>query len=188
MTNSELNNLWEKGDEKSFTLLFNELYQPLVAYLLQYADKTADAEDIAQNTFIKLWEKRNQINLTTSVKSYLYTSAYNRFVDNFRKEKKNKSYLEGLKHQALQLLVEEPEEDFQKKIKLIEKTVNDLPDRCKMIFKMHKQKGYSYKEVAEKLQISVKTVEAQMSIALKRIRKEFKEETDLLLILCFGRI
>ncbi|WBL26570.1 RNA polymerase sigma factor [Zunongwangia sp. HGR-M22] len=188
MTNTELNNLWKKGDEESFTVLFNELYQPLVAYLLQYTDKPADAEDIAQSTFIKLWEKRSHINLTISIKSYLYTSAYNSYVDNFRKEKKNKSYLEDLKHQALQSLVDEPEEEFQKKIKLIQKTVEGLPDRCRTIFKLHKEKGRSYKEIADKLEISVKTVEAQMSIALKRIRKEFKEETDLLLILCFGRI
>ena len=181
MTNSELIELLQKGDEQSFTKLFEVLYQPMVAYLLQYVNKVADAEDIAQNTFIKLWEKKDDLNLTVSLKSYLYSIAYNMFIDNYRKEKKTQTYLDSLKQEALQSIIEEPEENFQKKMRLIEQTVNNLPKRCRIIFNMHKKQGYSHKEIAKELNISTKTVESQISIALKRIREVFKDKSDLFL-------
>ena len=69
MNHKVLNELLKKGDEHSFTLIFEALYQPLVAYMMQYVDKAADAEDIAQNTFIKLWERKDHLDLNISVKS-----------------------------------------------------------------------------------------------------------------------
>ena len=185
MTNSELIELLQKGDEQSFTKLFEVLYQPMVAYLLQYVNKVADAEDIAQNTFIKLWEKKDDLNLTVSLKSYLYSIAYNMFIDNYRKEKKTQTYLDSLKQEALQSIIEEPEENFQKKMRLIEQTVNNLPKRCRIIFNMHKKQGCSHKEIAKELNISTKTVESQISIALKRIREVFKDKSDLFLFVLF---
>ncbi|WP_417885550.1 RNA polymerase sigma factor [Zunongwangia sp.] len=183
MNNKALNELLKKGDEHSFTLIYDVLYQPLIAYLMQYVDKAADAEDIAQSTFIKLWEKKDTLNLNISVKSYTYSTAYNLFIDNYRKNKKQQTYLDQLKSETLINLVEESDDLLEHKLKLIDKAVESLPERCRLILIMHKKQGYSHKEIAKKLQISTKTVEAQLRIAYTRLRKDFKDRPDIYLTL-----
>ncbi|MCL6218029.1 RNA polymerase sigma factor [Zunongwangia pacifica] len=183
MNNKALNELLKKGDERSFTLIFEALYQPLVAYLMQYVDKAADAEDIAQSTFIKLWEKKDTLNLNTSIKSYTYSTAYNLFIDNYRKKKKQQTYLDQLKNETITNLLEEPDDLLEHKLTLVAKAVEALPERCRLIFTMHKKQGYSHKEIAKKLQISTKTVEAQLRIAYSRLREELKNRPDLYLML-----
>ncbi|WP_442845098.1 RNA polymerase sigma factor [Leeuwenhoekiella sp. H156] len=187
MNNEALNELLKKGDEHSFALIFETLYQPLVAYLMQYVGKAADAEDIAQNTFIKLWEKKDQLDLDTSVKSYIYSAAYNLFIDTYRKKKKQETYLDQLKNETLISLSEEPEDSLEHKLLLISKAVDSLPPRCREIFIMHKKQGYSHKEIAKQLHISTKTIEAQLRIAYTRLREELKNKPDLYLTLIFGK-
>ena len=182
MNHKVLNELLKKGDEHSFTLIFEALYQPLVAYMMQYVDKAADAEDIVQNTFIKLWERKDHLDLNISVKSYMYSTAYNMFIDTYRKKKKQQTYLDQLKSETLVSLTEEPDELLEHKLKLVAKAVEALPERCRLIFIMHKKQGHSHKEIAHQLRISTKTVEAQLRIAYTRLREELKNRPDLYLM------
>ncbi|MFD2827222.1 RNA polymerase sigma factor [Leeuwenhoekiella polynyae] len=187
MNNEALNDLLKKGDEHSFAQIFEALYQPLVSYLMQYVDKAADAEDIAQNTFIKLWEKKDRLHLNTSVKSYIYSAAYNQFIDSYRKQKKQQTYLDQLKNETLVNLMEDPDDLLERKLQLITKAVDSLPERCRIIFIMHKKQGYSHKEISKQLEISTKTIEAQLRIAYTRLREELKNRPDLYLTLIFRK-
>lgn len=187
MDNADLRSLWLKGDERSFAQIFDALYEPLVVYCRQFVHDTEEAKDLAQNSFIKLWEKRDSLTLDRSLKSYLYSMAYNLFVDTYRENQKTKSFLDELKYEALQEEVELNEEEFQRKIQLIEQAIEALPKKCRLIFIMHKKQGYSHKEIAQKLELSPRTVEAQIGIALHKIREKLSEDPMLLILLFFNR-
>ena len=132
-----------------------------------------DAEDIVQEVFVKLWEKRHSININSSLKSYLFKAAYNAYIDSVRKEQRSDVFLTELKYHALQFYTEEinGSEEKMTKIKII---VDKLPQKCKQIFLLSKSGGLKNKEIANSLSISIKTVESQMRIAFQKIRNEFK--------------
>ena len=132
-----------------------------------------DAEDIVQEVFVKLWDKRHSININSSLKSYLFKAAYNAHIDRVRREQRNNLFLTELKYHALQSYTEEinGSEEKMTKIKMI---VDQLPQKCKQIFLLSKSEGLKNKEIAISLSISIKTVESQMRIAFQKIRNEFK--------------
>ncbi|MDD7886927.1 RNA polymerase sigma factor [Flavivirga sp. 57AJ16] len=171
--------IWErikKGDRTALQQLFDQYYHPLCIYLLQYTKKMDEAEDIVQNIFLNLWERRTTLNIKRSLKSYLYSYAYNEFIEATRKDKRDTLLIDRLTYEALQPKIEQ---SYQQKETIMDKlssSIDSLPPRCKEILLLSKMEGYDYKSIADKLEISVKTVEAQMQIAFKRIRKEFKRD------------
>ncbi|MGS2761328.1 RNA polymerase sigma-70 factor [Sinomicrobium sp. M5D2P9] len=173
----------EVGDSHSFTEVFNAYYIPLVAYIMQYTGDRSEAEDIAQNSFVKLWEKREGLRIRTSLKSYLYSTAYNLFIDKYWQNKKTNDYVESLKEEALYEISNQSEAEWMRQLEMLEKTIEGLPPKCRRIFILNKKEGFSYKEVAEKLNISVKTVEAQMRIAMIKLRERLKDNPLVLAII-----
>jgi RNA polymerase sigma-70 factor (ECF subfamily) len=170
----------KRRDEGSFAIFFETYYRPLVAYITQYTNDFDEAEDIAQNCFVAIWEKRKKLDINTSLKSYLYGAAYNLFIDKYRKNKKMNDYIENIKHSTLQeIFINEPDDSLAKQLKFLDKTISELPEKCRRIFIMSKKDGKSYKEIAEQLEISVKTVEAQIRIALIKIRERFESTPSL---------
>lgn len=179
--------LWSRiqlGDHNALKMLFELYYRPLCAYALQFTHNMLDAEDLVQNEYVKLWTRRNEISIHTSVKSYLYKSVYHAFLQKVRKDKKNDKLLDSLKYEAMSYLVEEDDSKFTRKIERIKDVVNNLPDRCKEILLLSKKEGYKNREIAERLGISIKTVESQIRIAFKKIREAF-EDGNLNLFLLF---
>lgn len=169
--------LWleiQKGDGSALRQLFDLYYKTLSIYIVQFTNNMEDAEDIAQSTFVKLWEKRNKINITTSLKSYLFRSAYNSYMDQIRKEKRKDLMIAELKYQALTATIDEDSSKEEERVNKIKEVVNDLPDKCKEILLLSKSEGLKYKEIAERLGISIKTVESQIRIAFQKIRKTFE--------------
>ncbi|HHC81059.1 MAG TPA: RNA polymerase sigma-70 factor [Flavobacteriia bacterium] len=168
------NTLWnkvQKNDTQAFKKIFGLYYTSLCTYILQFTNDRTNAEDIVQDTFIKLWDKRNTIQINTSLKSYLFRSAHNAYVDTFRKRKQHESLLEKLKYDALISQLDENNFIHHQKIEKIKVVIETLPKRCKEILLLSKQKGLKNKEIATILGISIKTVEAQLSIAFQKIRK-----------------
>ncbi|GAA4234633.1 RNA polymerase sigma-70 factor [Postechiella marina] len=172
----------KKNDKKAFKIFFDKYYTPLVGYINTFTKDLYLAEDIAQQSFIIFWTKRKKIKILKSPKSYLYSIAYNSYIDYYRKKKKQDTFFDDLKEKALRDLVEEDEELMQKRLEKLKTIINDLPPRCQQILKMNKFEGFKYSEIAEKLGVSIKTVEVQMGIAFKKIRKGF-EDTPFLLFL-----
>ena len=125
---------------------------------------------------LKIWKNKEKLNITTSIKSYLYKSCYYELVDVFKKNKKELNYLEQVKHDVLQMFSEEDNDFITHQIKKVQDEIEKLPPKCKEVFVLNKMQGLKYREVAEQLDVSVKTVEAQLSKAMSRIKEALTSE------------
>lgn len=172
----------QNGDKSAFDFLFKLHYKHLVGYITTYTQDYQLSEDIVQYSFIKLWNNRNKLLLKTSPKNYLYTIAYNRYIDLYRKKKRDDELLRELCLENLRNNIDENHDVLEKRLTKLKKIIENLPPRCKEILHLNKQRGLDYNEIAEKLEISPRTVEEQIRIALKKIRQSFKDGQGFLFI------
>lgn len=169
--NKNLEAALKSGDDSAYKFLFTHYYSDLLYYATGLTNDSDKAADIVQDTFIKIWKQRSSITIQTSIKSYLFSAVYNHFIDAYRKEKSQLDLLDQLKSEALLARLDNPENDQKERLQQIQKLINGLPPKCKEIFLMSKKEGLRYQEIGNILNISVKTVEAQMSKAFKTIRE-----------------
>ncbi len=175
-----------EGDEKAFQILFRKYYQAMCHFANQFLTDREVAEEIVQEMFVKIWEKRQVLNIESSVKHYLFRSVRNHCLNQIQHEKIKKQYAQKVKESAI--LEVNPDDYFLEidLVKRIEKSINSLPPKRREIFRLSREQGMKYKEIAETLDISVKTVEAQMGLALKYLRDELKDFSNYLVTLfCF---
>ena len=167
-----------KLDNVSFEKLFREYFSPLMAFARKILVDEDDAREVVHNVFISLWEKRDEIDLSKSLKSYLFTSIHNRSLNVIRDRKKFADVevpdVAGEWDLSAQIEAMELEEK-------IREVIDSLPEKCRQIFEMNRFDGMKYSEIAGELQISVKTVENQMSKALKILREKLLRYMTLLL-------
>lgn len=176
------------GNSDAYKSLYLYAYEPLCLYILNFTKDKIIAEDIVQDVFIKLWINRSKLKSEYSLIPYLYKMAYNKFVDSYRKNKKKTEELEAFKLSSLSELIEYDEDLYQQKLNSVEQAINELPPRCQEIFIMSKQENMRYKDIATELNISIKTVEHQMSKALSILRKKMKDKIFTVLIVLFNRL
>lgn len=174
-----------EGNEKAYKKLFDIYYINLVLYCQNLSGNQSQAKDIVQETFIKIWNNRKSIEITTSIKSYLYRSVYNNFVNEYTKKIKAEQIYLDIKREILNNLIDLDREIYDKKIKLIEAAIEELPKKCQKVFLMSKVDGYKYKEIAKLLSISEKAVEKHVSRAIARIKENLKVKSNLFLFICF---
>jgi len=173
MTDKDLYQRMVAGDVDAFNQLFKAHYESLVRMLYKKCFDQTLAEDIVQNVFIELWSKRKERVLPKSVGAYLSTSVKNRYIDHFRKQKnladKKKAYLQ----QSLPLNIASPEEELlnQENLAKIYRKIEELPPKTKVVFQLSRFENKSYSEIAEALDISVKTVEYHISNALRLLHE-----------------
>lgn len=163
-----------RKDKGAFELVFNTFYGLLKSYALRFIEDTEDAEEVVQDVFVKFWERCESIAPDSSVKSYLYRSVHNTCLNHLKHQKVKDAYRQHVitfMEEAANELVEE-QEGLRERI-LDE--INNLPPRCSEIFKLSRFDGLKYQEIAEHLEISVKTVEVQMGKALKVLRERLKD-------------
>jgi len=176
----------QNGDEKAFSELFDQYYSALCLFANKYLQDMDLSRSLAQQLFIDLWMKREKITISTSVKSYLYAAVKNRCIDVLRKEKATTTIsesVENLNQIPFRDLVEETELNDR-----INSSINQLPKKCREIFLLCRFEGLKYTEIAEKLGISVKTVEMQMGIALKKLRDSLSDYQMInLLVFIFSK-
>lgn len=159
-------------DEKTFKALFKEWYPVLCRFSMKYVDDPGVAEDLVQEVFVNLWNSKDTIELESGMAAYLYASAkYNCF------RYLNKSHQEaktiGMHLEKLEETSGENEEYLQlKRLKRLYQAVEQLPEKTKQVFRLSKMEGLTYQEISAFLGVSVKTVEKQMSAALKKLRTE----------------
>jgi len=162
----------QAGNEDSYNQLFSKYYLVLTVFAKKYVDDLDVAREIVQDFFVHLFEIRKTIVIKTSLKSYLFQSVRNRCL-NFNKQVQIRNkHLEEFKIKEVD--EENPEDKISEselEIKISE-LVNNLPPRCKKIFRLSRMDGKKNKEIAHSLNISIRTVETQISKALKFLRTE----------------
>ncbi|HET8752854.1 MAG TPA: RNA polymerase sigma-70 factor [Salinimicrobium sp.] len=159
-----------EGNREAFKYAFNFFYANLCSYTTNLTIDPDLAEDIVQGIFISLWNNRQKTIISTSLKSYLYKSCYNRYIDIYRQNKRTIKKLEEFRYAKLIELEEENAVIQNKKIEDLNNAIQELPPRCKEIFLLSKYEGLKYQEIADKLQISIKTVENQIGFAYAKLR------------------
>ncbi|XOV94164.1 MAG: RNA polymerase sigma-70 factor [Bacteroidota bacterium] len=166
------------GDAEAFEQIFKRYYSDLTRFCFTMVRDETIAEEITQEVYIYLWEKKDQIEISTSLKAYLYSAIKNKSINYIKYDLPKQRALMDLSESLMagNVVFTEKSEVLRLKRK-IQLSINQLPEKCKQIFLLSRYGGLTYKEIAEELELSVKTVENQMSIALKKLREAL--EVDL---------
>lgn len=163
-----------QSDKKAFETLFRRYYPNLCLYASQMLKNRSEAEEIVQSLFVRLWEKRKVTNIDSSVKSYLFRAVKNLCLNQIKHDQVKSEYsLNYLKEKETTAL----EDDFlarEELLRKIEESLESLPEKRREIFRLSREEGLKYKEIAERLNISVKTVETQMGLAIKNLKEKLK--------------
>ena len=167
-----------KMDNHAFEEIFKTYFTPMMSFSRRILGDEDDAREVVHQVFINVWEKRDEIDLSTSLKSYLFTAVNNRSLNVIRDRKKFSS--EEVPERAGEWDVSAQIESMELEEK-IRGVIDSLPEKCREIFELNRFDGLKYAEIARKLDISVKTVENQMSKALKILREQVAKYLTILL-------
>jgi RNA polymerase sigma-70 factor (family 1) len=169
----------KSGKLHLYESLFKAFYRPLVVFAMKYVNDPETAKEIVQDFFVKLYEKRNSIVIDTSLKSYLYRSVYNSCINHL-------SHIE-MRNRHLKIIAIQTEDEYNDdQVSVLElqnriySCIENLPEQCRKIFKMNRFDGLKNEQIAEKLNLSKRTVETQISKALKILRKKLADYFVLL--------
>ncbi len=169
---SALNAVVNADDHAAFEFLFEVFYDKLIRVALYYLGKESLAEDALADVFFKLWQNRQKLKKVDNLDNYLFTMTKNQCLYFLRSNKKV-FFDEKMMDDHQQIIIENPESNLisQEFVTFFNAKIQELPPRCKLIYLMVKDDGLKYKQVAEILNISNKTVENQMTKAIAHIRK-----------------
>ncbi|MDR0844606.1 MAG: RNA polymerase sigma-70 factor [Tannerella sp.] len=179
------------GDTGEFERLFRSYYKQLCAYSSMIIKNDQEAEDIVSSMFAKLWEKHGELDIKTSVESYMYSAVHRQSLNYLKHIQVEEQYWEEAQYQMKNddLLSGEdsnnPLSDIIAKEtnENIERAMNKLPPQCRQVFVLNKLEGLSYNEIAEELNISINTVRTQLTRGIHKMKKSLSKY--LLLLLCF---
>ncbi len=180
MPENKANNILDKA---TFEVLFKSNFVHLCNFALQFVGDMDTARDITQKIFIHLWENRAQMNPDKAIRSYLFTSVKNRCLNHIRDQKKYRSRILDVDIHEVDIAFEEDQlavDELQTRIDL---ALSRLPEKCRQVFELSRFEQKKYQEIADKLDISKKTVEAHMSRALRSLREDLGDYLYLLLLL-----
>ncbi|WP_082435092.1 RNA polymerase sigma-70 factor [Pedobacter sp. Hv1] len=172
------------NSNQAFEHLFKTHYKALHAYAHVILKDMDLAEEIVQNMFLRFWEKRELLNIQTSIKAYLYKCTYNDSLNYLKHEKVKTKYQDFTVHtmntesEAASARVELGELELK-----LRAALNDLPEQCRTIFQMSRFEELKYREIADQLGLSIKTVENQMGKALRLLRIKL---ADFLILILLG--
>ncbi|MCU0473741.1 MAG: RNA polymerase sigma-70 factor [Bacteroidales bacterium] len=177
ISDSEIIRRIRQGDKKQFESLFRSSYVSLVRYARSIVKDHDTGEEIVQELFFRLWQDREKIKIESSLNGYLFRAVHNRCLHLIEHNRIVEKHAQEISYKQTSN-VENPSEIIQyKELQAkIARILEKLPERCGRIFCMNRFDGLKYAEIADKLSISVKTVEADMGRALREFRKELKEQ------------
>jgi RNA polymerase sigma-70 factor (ECF subfamily) len=165
-----------KGDIASFEALFHRYYSGLCGYAESLLGLKEVAEEVVQDVFFNIWKNRETLLIRHSLQSYLYRSAYNNSMMYLRKMRRE-LFMDDLSRPETIMDEPDPSQILQldEVSSLITRTLDGLPERTREIFRLNRQEGLKYREIAIRLSISEKTVEANMGRALKALRSNMEK-------------
>lgn len=158
-----------EGDERIFKFIFDQYYRPLTVFTLKYVPDVEEAKEIVQDFFVRLWSRHAELDIRFSLKMYLYQSVKNAALNYIEKNKvaqrrlgQYSAPLASTDNALEHMMAAEQEE-------MLMRAIDALPEKCREIFLLSRMQRLSNQAIANQLDISVKTVEGQISIALKRL-------------------
>lgn len=171
-SNKELLLLLQSDDSLAFYQIYERYCKRLYGFVLRYVKQAEDAEGIVQEVFIKVWEKRKKIDVSSSFESFLFTVTYNTIISLLRKRLSEKKYLENLKTiQQVEFAADLVDEIHYREInKKVEALLNEVTPRQKEVFLLSRADGLSHQEIADKLGISALTVKKHVSNTLSFLK------------------
>lgn len=174
---------FRSGNEAAFEQVFHAYYRALAAYAGTILKNSDDAEDMVQQVFISIWEKRAGMEIHTSLRALLYRAVHNACLNRIKQQQVRSDYAREAVQLHRETLATEDRLQQKELQRKIEDALNQLPEQCARIFKMSRFEQLKYQEIAERLELSVKTVENQMGKALKLMREQLKDYLPLLILI-----
>jgi RNA polymerase sigma-70 factor (ECF subfamily) len=174
LTESELLRKIAQGNELAFTEIYHQYWKLLFSVAANKLNNLADAEEVVQDVFADLWKRRAEINIRQSLKSYLAAAVKFQVYSLIYKRQRQRRYEEGLQQQDTAFLQVEEQYELKALQEKLQQTTAQLPERCKLVYELSREAGLSNKEIAQSLDISEKTVENQITRALKHLRASLK--------------
>ena len=172
----------KNGDKKAFKKLFQKYSDRIYYFTISYIRNKEESEEITQEVFVKLWNKRFELKPELSFSSFLFMIAKNSVIDLLRKKKKEtflgEEFITDIKDSNKNY--DSPE--YQELKKIIDVSIQELPEKRKNIYLMSRDHGMTYKQIADELNISVKTVESHMRLALQQLKQVVRNKYELILI------
>ena len=179
----------KNGEEPAYEMLFKEYYQVLVIFANKYLFDIDESKELVQDLFVHIYEKREKLVINSSLKSYLFRSVHNRSLNHLNSQKIKNKYAEHFGKTTT--INENSIENEMNKTELehaIYQAIAELPPKCRDIFKLNRFEGLSNSEIAEKLKLSKRTVETQISKALKILRLKLEPYIAASILILFGFI
>lgn len=173
------------GDSLEYSKLIDTYHNMLCSYAFDLTNDKDLAQDIVQNVFINIWKKRSKLKDDFNLKSYLYKSVYNGFLNQL----KTKMYVVPLEKKHIDVLnnfmEQEDEKSIDRLMTIVKREIENLPPKCKQTFLLSKEEGLTNIEIAEYLNVSIKSVEAHITKAFTILRKSLGDKTESILFLLF---
>lgn len=178
---NDIENRWidaiRQGDSSAFKLVFDRYYIQLSTFASEYVKSFDAGREVAQEVFLKIWASREKLQITGSLKSYLYKAVYHQSLNYIDKEKKRRQYEQLAITEMDQSSEKADDHLIENEVRLaIREAVRKLPPKRNLVFVLHRQHGLSIKEVAAVMNISPKTVENQMTEAMKFLREKLNQK------------
>lgn len=175
-----------EDDQAAFEMIFHRYWEKLFSYLYNRLHNKIASEEIVQEVLISIWEKRKTLSIHTSLSSYLYKAAKYRMLNYIRSEKVRKTYFSDFLETQISLVSDPlgPQLQNVSDLKdLIEKRLQELPPKCREVYRMSREEHIPNQEIADQLRISKKTVENYLTIALKHLRIHLADYIMMLVVL-----
>lgn len=170
-----------KGDRNSFKSIFQDYYQPLCHLSMQYLEDQEEARGVVQEAFVKLWEIRQDLDPDSNIRNFLFTLVKNNCLNLLKHRQIMLRHHENIKrlemHYQYESLTRMGDDclEFKELKELIDLAIRKLPEHCRVVFEMSRFEDLKNREIAEKLGVTQKTVEAHLTKALKILRKDLKD-------------
>ncbi len=178
-----------KVNRESFKTIFTHYFQPLYHLSVFYLNDDDEAKSVVQDAFIKLWESRTELHSDSNLKNYLFTLVKNNCLNILKRRQIMLKHHEKIRWMEMHYQYESLTKinsdylEFEELKEKIEKAIKNLPEHCRAVFEMSRFEDLKNREIAEKLGVSQKTVEAHLTKALKILRKELKEYLPIIVLI-----
>lgn len=174
ISDQELAEKIKQSDDEAFKILYFRYYDKLFRFVWYRSRSQETAQDIVQELFSRVWRSRETLDPEKSIKAYLYRIANNLMINLSNRQTVERAYLSG---RSMADMIENPNDRFDVRER-IQKAIDQLPNKARTVFALHRFEAFTYAEIAEALGISIKTVEKRMSAALKELRTTLRPFLD----------